>query len=291
MRLVSFSRSSSTIHTGVVVEGGIVDLTLAGLPDDMTELIRLGESGLQAARDAAGSSKPLAFEGLRIHAPIPHPPKNVMCVGRNYLEHAAEFSQSGFDASERSMVPEHPIIFTKAPTSIIGPDEAIVVANDPTGTVDYEGELAVVVGPGGRRVSDARALEHVYGYTIVNDVTARDLQKRHVQWYIGKSPDTFCPMGPVLVTADELPDIAGSWLRTRVNGELRQEGEISTLIFDIPTLIETISGSISLEPGDIIATGTPPGAGIGFEPPRFLSPGDTVEVSVDGIGTLRNPVT
>lgn len=291
MRLVSFSRSPSPVRTGVLVDTGVVDLTLAGLPQDMTELIRLGPRGLEAARDAAGSVEPIPVEEVRIRAPVPHPPKNVLCVGRNYAEHAAEFSRSGFDASERSMVPDHPVVFTKAPTSIVGPDQPIVAANDPTGTVDYEGELAVVIGPGGRRIPRSEAHEHVYGYTIVNDVTARDLQKRHVQWFIGKSPDTFCPMGPALVTADELPDITASWLRTRVNGELRQEAPISDLIFDIPALIETISASVALEPGDVLATGTPPGVGIGFDPPRFLSAGDTVEVSVDGIGTLRNPVT
>ncbi|HZD18308.1 MAG TPA: fumarylacetoacetate hydrolase family protein [Actinomycetota bacterium] len=287
MRLVGFSRPPGGVHVGVLVEDGIVDLALAGLPIDMTELIRLGAAGLETVRTAVDELPRIAVEEVRIHAPVPHPPKNVMCVGRNYLEHAAEFSRSGFDASERSMLPEHPIIFTKAPTSIVGPDEPIVAGNDPTGTIDYEGELAVVIGSGGRRIARTEAFEHVYGYTIVNDVTARDLQKRHVQWFLGKSPDTFCPMGPALVTADELPEIGGSWLRTRINGELRQEAPISALIFDIPGLIQTISASVALEPGDVIATGI----GIGFDPPRFLAPGDVVEVSVDGIGVLRNPVT
>ena len=133
-------------------------------------------------------------------------------------------------------------------------------------------------------------MAHVFGYTIVNDVTARELQQRHVQWYLGKSPDTFCPMGPAIVTADELPDIGASWLRTRVNGELRQEAPIADLLFDVPTLIATISATTSLEPGDVIATGTPVGTGMGFDPPRFLTAGDRVEVTIDGIGTLGNPV-
>lgn len=291
MNLVSFSRSSHHVRTGAVVEGEIVDLTAAGLPDDMTELIRLGHDGLRAARDVIGRSERFPLDSVRLHAPVRRPPKNVICVGRNYRDHAVEFSRSGFDASERSMLPEHPIIFTKAASSIVGPDEAIVVANDPTGTVDYEGELAVIIGPGGRAIPRDAAYDHVFGYSIVNDVTARGLQRRHVQWFIGKSVDTFCPMGPALVTADEIPEIADSWLRTWVNGELRQEAPISALIFDIPTLVETISGSITLESGDVIATGTPPGVGIGFDPPRFLSAGDTVEVSIDGVGTLRNPVT
>ena len=291
MRLVTFSDSSTPSRTGVLVEGGVVDLTEVGLPADMADFIRLGEAGLETAAEVATRAAPIPLNLVRIHAPVPRPPKNVMCVGRNYRDHAAEFSRSGFDASERSVLPEHPVIFTKATTSIIGPDEPIVLANDPTGTVDYEGELGVVIGREGRRIPQAEAFGHVLGFTIVNDVTARDLQSRHVQWFIGKSPDTFCPMGPAIVTTDELPDISASWLRTHVNGELRQEAPISSLIFDIPSLIHTISETTLLEPGDVIATGTPAGAGIGFDPPRFLAAGDRVEVSVDGIGILGNPVT
>ena len=289
MRLVTFSDGSPP-RAGALVDGGVVDLTEAGSPADLTALIRLGRPGLRIAADAIAGTPPIPREAVRIHAPLPRPPKDVMCVGRNYPEHAAEFSRSGFDASERSVVPDHPVIFTKAASSIVGPDEPILVANDPTGTVDYEGELAVVIGPGGRRIPEAEADAHVFGYTIVNDVTARDLQKRHVQWFLGKSPDTFCPMGPAIVTIEELPDIGGAWLRTHVNGELRQEAPISSLLFDVPSLISTISETMTLEPGDVIATGTPAGAGIGADPPRFLAPGDVVEVSVDGIGTLRNPV-
>ncbi len=290
MRLVTFSPLSSSPRTGALVDEGVVDLTDAGLPADMTELIRLGDPALASAAEAIEHAASVPDHDVRIHPPIPRPRKNVMCVGRNYADHAAEFSRSGFDASERSAVPEHPVIFTKAASSIIGPDEPILVANDPTGTTDYEGELGVVIGRSGRRIRESDANAHVFGYTIVNDVTARDLQHRHVQWFLGKSPDTFCPMGPAIVTADELPDIGASWLRTHVNGELRQEAPISSLIFDIPSLIRTISETMLLEPGDVIATGTPAGAGIGLEPPRFLMPGDRVEVSVDGIGTLGNPV-
>jgi 2-keto-4-pentenoate hydratase/2-oxohepta-3-ene-1,7-dioic acid hydratase in catechol pathway len=290
VRLVTFSPPSSTPRTGALVDGGVVDLTDAGLPADMTELIRMGGTALVIAAGGIERATPVPRHDVRIHAPIRRPPKNVMCVGRNYAEHAAEFSRSGFDASERSAVPEHPVIFTKAASSIIGPDEPILVDNDPTGTTDYEGELGVVIGRGGRRIQESDANAHVFGYTIVNDVTARDLQQRHVQWFLGKSPDTFCPMGPSIVTTDELPDIGASWLRTHVNGELRQEAPISSLIFAIPSLIRTISETMLLEPGDVIATGTPAGAGIGADPPRFLAPGDRVEVSVDGIGTLRNPV-
>ena len=291
MRLVTFSSGEAAPRAGALVDGTVVDLTKAGLPSDMTALIDLGGSALEAASEAVERSEdPLPLGAVRLHAPVPRPPKNVMCVGRNYREHATEFSRSGFDASERSEVPEHPVIFTKAVSSIVGPEEPIVLDNDPTGTVDYEGELAVVIGRAGRRIAPSDADDHVFGYTIVNDVTARDLQQRHVQWFLGKSVDTFCPMGPVIVTADELPDIGASRLRTRVNDELRQEAPISELIFDVPSLIATISATTSLEAGDVIATGTPAGAGIGADPPRFLSPGDRVEVSIDGIGTLGNPV-
>jgi 2-keto-4-pentenoate hydratase/2-oxohepta-3-ene-1,7-dioic acid hydratase in catechol pathway len=274
----------------VLVEDRVADLGAAGLPTDPVELIAMGDAGSAAVADALGGADTLPLDAVTLLAPVPNPPKDVMCVGRNYREHAAEFTRSGFDASERAEVPEHPVIFTKARTSIVGPGAAIETANDPTSTVDYEGELAVVIGRGGRRVTKADAHAHVYGYTIVNDVTARDLQRRHVQWFLGKSPDTFCPMGPALVTADEVPDIASAWLRTRVNGELRQEARIEDLIFDVATLICTISEVVTLEPGDVIATGTPVGAGLGFDPPRFLSPGDRVEVSIDGVGTLANPV-
>lgn len=275
---------------GTLVPGGIVDLGDVGLPIDMVELIGLGDDGLDAVRVAVQDGSPISLDDAALLAPIPRPPKNVMAVGRNYSDHAREFSDSGFDASEVQVIPGNPIIFTKASSSIIGPGDAIDTSNDPTSTTDYEGELAVVIGAGGRRIARKQAMDHVFGYTIVNDVTARDLQKRHVQWFIGKNPDTYCPMGPNITTIDELPDIGSSWLRTRVNGELRQESPISALIFDIPTLIETISEVITLEPGDVIATGTPLGVGIGFDPPVYLSPGDVVEVSIEGIGTLRNPV-
>ena len=291
MRLVRYSVTSSPgIRIGASVDDGIVELPGAGLAMTMPAFIAGGEEARRAAIEALADATPVPLDEVKLHAPLPDPPKDVMCVGRNYREHAKEFSRSGFDASEKAEVPEHPVIFTKAKTSIVGPGEAIVTANDPTGSVDYEGELAVVIGAGGRRIAEVDAVSHVFGYTIVNDVTARDLQKRHVQWFLGKSPDTFCPMGPTIVTADELPDITSSWLRTTVNGELRQEARIADLIFDVPTLIRTISEMITLEPGDVIATGTPVGAGLGFDPPRFLRPGDRVEVSIDGIGTLANPV-
>lgn len=289
MKLVTFSVRGGPSRVGAVVDAGVVDLTAAGLPADMVELIALEEHGLSRAQHAIDGAAAIPRSEVRLHAPV-RPPNNVMAVGRNYHDHAAEFSASGFDASEQQMIPQHPIIFTKARTSIIGPGDAIVAANDPLSSTDYEGELAVVIGPGGRRIRQDRAYEHVYGYTVLNDVTARDLQKRHVQFFIGKSVDTFCPMGPALVTRDEVPDIESRWLRTTVDGELRQESPISALIFDIPTLIATLSDAMTLYPGDVIATGTPSGVGIGFDPPRYLRRGNVVTVEIDGIGMLSNPV-
>ena len=287
MRLARF-QIDGQIRIGVVGDDDtIADLTGSDLPTDMTDLIGSWDGAMVSS--VAGSAPRHVLADVTLLAPL-MPRKNVFAVGRNYRDHAAEFSASGFDASETQMIPAHPVIFTKATTSIIGPDEPIVLANDPTGTTDYEGEMAVVIGRPAKGVTTDRALDHVFGWTILNDVTARDLQKRHVQWHIGKSPDTFCPIGPWIVTIDELPDIESSWLRTWVNGELRQEAPISALIFGVADLIATLSEVMTLEPGDLIATGTGLGVGIGFDPPRYLASGDVVEVSIDRIGTLRNPV-
>jgi Fumarylacetoacetate (FAA) hydrolase family len=179
---------------------------------------------------------------------------------------------------------------SKATTAVTGPHDDVDPHPGLTRELDYEGELAVIIGPGGRGISREDALGHVWGYTIVNDVTARDLQRDHKQWLLGKSLDTHCPMGPYAVSADEAGDVSARWLETRVNGELRQSAPVKDLIFDIPVLVETLSAGMTLLPGDIIATGTPAGVGIGFEPPRFLASGDVVEVSVTGLGTLRNRI-
>jgi len=226
----------------------------------------------------------------RILAPIPRPPKNVFCVGKNYHEHAKEFAGSGFDGGAKDVVPPFPVVFSKPHTAIIATGEPILGHLDPTGGLDYEGELGVVIGKAGRGITKAEALSHVFGYTIINDVTARHLQKRHSQWILGKGLDSFCPMGPAILTADEVPDPGALTLTTWVNGEQRQHAPISDLIFDIPTLIEAISAAITLEPGDVIATGTPAGVGIGFSPPRFLASGDVVRIEVPGIGVLENRV-
>jgi 2-keto-4-pentenoate hydratase/2-oxohepta-3-ene-1,7-dioic acid hydratase in catechol pathway len=246
-------------------------------------------------RLAAGGALPptgpaIPLAQVVLEAPLPRPRRNIFCIGKNYHEHAHEFAKSGFDSSAAAgAVPDAPIIFSKVPECVTGPSTPILIDPRASEAIDYEAELAVVVGKGGRGISRAQALEHVFGYTIINDVTARDLQGRHKQWLIGKSQDSFCPMGPWLVSADEI-DLADTALRCWVNGELRQDANTRALIFDVPTLIETLSRGLTLLPGDIIATGTPAGVGIGFDPPRYLRPGDVVRIEIAGIGVLENPV-
>ena len=231
---------------------------------------------------------PIPLAQVSLEAPIPQPRRNIFCVGKNYHEHAHEFSRSGFDSSAAAgAVPKNPIIFSKVPESVIANHAEVVIDRKVSSAIDYEAELAVIIGKKGRGISREDAFDHVWGYTIVNDVTARDLQGRYSQWLIGKSQDTFCPMGPWAVTKDEF-DLDNAAIRCFVNGELRQNSQISLLIFDIPTIIATLSEGLTLYPGDIIATGTPAGVGIGFDPPKYLKGGDVVRVEIDGIGTLEN---
>ena len=297
MKLVTFLRDNYQ-SIGVLVSGTTTLIDIQQLkdqfPSSMIDFVSLGDAGLDQLKEAvtdAPNEAVLNLADVELLAPIPVPRKNIMCVGRNYHEHAKEFHDSGFDATAgKTAVPDDPIIFTKAPTSVIGPNASIPSHLDPTNSVDYEGELGVVIGNGGRDILKQDAFQHVYGYTVINDVTARNLQHKHKQWFIGKSLDGFCPMGPTLLTAGEVDDVGSLNLITAVNGEIRQDASVSDLIFDIPTLIETISAGITLEPGDIIATGTPVGVGIGFEPPIFLKPGDIVRVTIEPIGSLENTV-
>lgn len=238
---------------------------------------------------ATGAAIPL--KQVQLTAPVPRPRRNVFCVGKNYHAHAKEFAGSGFDSSAKSGgdIPQAPIIFSKVPESVIGPNDAIVIPAEVSTAIDYEAELTVVIGKGGKGISKADAMKHVWGYTIINDMTARDWQGRHSQWLLGKSFDTFCPMGPWLVTADEM-DGQNTDVKCWVNGELRQDANTKDFIFDIPTLIECISAGITLYPGDLIATGTPAGVGIGYKPPKYLKSGDVVKIEIAGIGVLENPL-
>ena len=291
MKLVTFEDGSGP-RIGVLEGEGVVDIGAndPAFPRSMLSLVTAGTQGLQERLERRRDAKPIPLGAVTLKAPLPRPPRNIFCVGKNYHEHAKEFAASGYDSTAKEVVPEAPVIFSKPPSAVIGPGEPIPSYLDPTNSVDYEGELTVVIGRGGRGIAKADALRHVFGYTIINDVTARTLQQLHRQWLLGKGIDGFCPMGPAILTADKMPDPTAMRLKTFVNGELRQDAPLSDLIFDIPTLIETISARITLEPGDLIATGTPAGVGLGFRPPKFLKPGDTVRIEVSGIGVLENPV-
>ena len=271
-------------------DGRLTPVSAGGrLVDDLLPIIR-GE--LDAADLTFGEPVPAA--DARLLAPMGSFPRNIFCIGKNYRAHALEFTTSGFDASAGAatptdVIPTAPIVFSKPFTSVIGPGDVIESHPHLTEKLDYEAELAVVIGRGGRDIAHADALDHVFGYTIVNDVTARDRQQTHRQWLLGKGLDTFCPMGPAVVTADEV-DLADTTVECRVNGELRQKAPVADLIFDVPTLIADLSAGMTLVPGDVIATGTPAGVGIGFDPPRFLKPGDEVAATIEPIGTLTNRI-
>ena len=229
----------------------------------------------------------LPLAGAVFAAPIPVPHRNLFCVGRNYHAHAKELRDSVFKGNTQA-VDAWPIVFTKVPQTVVAHGSTVRLPGAAISSqIDYEAELAIVIGTGGRNIAAKDAMQHVWGYTIVNDVTARDVQMRHSQWDLGKSFDTFCPMGPWLVTADEL-DGRDTRVQCWVNGELRQDARTTDLIFDLPTLIETCSRGITLIPGDIIATGTPAGVGMGLSPPQWLKHGDVVRIGIDGIGTLEN---
>jgi 2-keto-4-pentenoate hydratase/2-oxohepta-3-ene-1,7-dioic acid hydratase in catechol pathway len=273
---------------------GVVDLETGTVaPFDLP--VERSRAGVAALVELNGSDlprtlSPIPLDRVVFEAPIPLPRRNIFCVGKNYHEHAHEFANSGFDSSATAgAVPKNPIIFSKVPETVIANGETVVIDSTVSESVDYEAELAVIIGKGGRGIAKSDVFDHIWGYTIVNDVTARDLQGKYSQWLIGKSQDTFCPMGPWAVTRDEL-DLETAGIRCFVNGDLRQDSKIALLIFDIPTIVSTLSQGITLQPGDIIATGTPAGVGIGFDPPKYLKSGDTVRVEIDGIGTLENPV-
>jgi len=241
-----------------------------------------------AGADLPPTGEPLGLDAVTLLAPLPRPRRNIFCVGKNYYDHAHEFAGSGFDSSAaKGAVPEFPIVFSKVPESVVGSGADIEFDPAVSSAIDYEVELAVIIGKPGRGITRDAAFDHVWGYTIVNDVTARDLQGRYSQWLIGKSQDTFCPMGPVAVSRDDI-DLANTGVRTWVNDEKRQDSNTGLLIFDVPTIIETIAAGITLLPGDVIATGTPAGVGIGFKPPKYMGDGDVVRCEIDGIGALEN---
>lgn len=261
-------------------------------PRDVGELCRRGDEGLAfltrlATKGAsARGSKPLS--SVRIAAPIPRPLKNVFCVGRNYSEHIAEGNRA--QGKPPAPPPPFPEFFTKGPGTVIAAGEGIPVHSRSTEQLDYEVELAVIIGREGSDIPRERALEYVFGYSIINDITGRDLQRRHGQWFKGKSLDRSCPFGPVVVHKSALPNVGDLAIRLSVNGEPRQGSRTSKMIFDLPTIIEQLSRGMTLEAGDVIATGTPSGVGYAMTPPRFLAAGDVIRAEIEGIGVLENQV-
>jgi 2-keto-4-pentenoate hydratase/2-oxohepta-3-ene-1,7-dioic acid hydratase in catechol pathway len=310
VRLVTFRRGRGEPKPGALWQEHVLDLgglakDLAtqrgtvrrgrgGFPRTVLEIVQGGEAvralareawehgrglvGQRAAEELAQGRLAYPLKRVRLLAPIPSPSRNIFCLGRNYADHAAE---------RGAAAPDHPVYFTKPATAVVGPGDD-VVHHAITRELDYEVELAVVIGAGGRDISRADALAHVFGYTVINDVTARDLQKRHQQWFKGKSLDTFCPMGPVLVTADELPDPQALGISLRVNGQVRQSSHTSKMIFPVAQCIEALSQGMTLLPGDIIATGTP--EGVGAASGSFLKAGDRIEAEVEQIGILHSKV-
>jgi len=253
---------------------------------DLRHVVRLLSEGVPPEY---GES--VSLSRAKLAAPVGPLSKNIICVGKNYHDHAREFARSGVDQSgDKQEVPADPVIFTKSTSSLADPFQKILASSDPTHTVDYEGELGVIIGRRAKNINRADALDFVFAYTIVNDVTSRAVQQRHKQWFLGKSLDSFCPVGPWLVTRDEFGVPDDQELATFVNGERRQFAKLRDMIFDVPTFIETVTAYVTLEPGDVLATGTPAGVGIGFNPPRYLKSGDEVRVSISGIGELANPV-
>ncbi|QIM52474.1 fumarylacetoacetate hydrolase family protein [Hydrogenophaga crocea] len=282
MRIATFIHQGQR-RVGQVSADGL-SVTAFALPPEQAAL---GALALIGAATPATEGAAIALSSVRVEAPIPRPRRNIWCVGRNYHEHAKELQGSVFKNNNANPA-AWPIVFTKVPECVVGPTDPVQLPGDAVSAqIDYEAELAVVIGTGGKNIAKADAMRHVWGYTVVNDVTARDVQMRHQQWDMGKSFDTFCPMGPWIVTADEL-DGQHTRVRCWVNGELRQDGRTEDLIFDIPTLIETVSRGITLYPGDVIATGTPAGVGLGLNPPQFLRNGDVVRIEIDGIGQIEN---
>ncbi|WP_071394244.1 fumarylacetoacetate hydrolase family protein [Bacillus tuaregi] len=256
-------------------------------PDTMLQAIDLGDEFIEKVHklmEKVNIDSFLSLDQYTILAPIPTPRKNIYCVGKNYAKHAIEMGS-------KEDIPEHPIIFTKSPTTVVGCGAEVLNHQQVTSELDYEGELAVIIGKKGRGISREDALDYVFGYTILNDVTARDLQAQHKQYFIGKSLDTTCPMGPWIVHSSEIEKPHNLNIETKINGEVRQSSNTENFIFPIEEIIHVLSKGMTLEPGDIIATGTPEGVGKGFKPPRFLKSGDVMTVTIEQIGTLTNTIS
>jgi len=296
MKLLSFRYEGRTLFgPKVKKEEAVWDMIAiaeafedAEFPKTITEGIASGLDFVEKVRKLAEQAQEhenadqfkYAFTAIEWLSPIPRTPKNILCVGKNYADHAAEMGSKA--------PPEKLMIFTKSPTSIAADEQDVSIHGDVTDNLDYEGELAVIISKEGRNIPKQLAYDYVFGYTIANDVTARDVQTAHGQFFLGKSLDGSCPMGPYIVTKDEIPNAHNLSIVTKVNDEVRQNGNTASMIFKIDELIAEISRFVTLEPGDVILTGTPAGVGKGMKPPTFLRKGDTVKISIEGIGTLVN---
>lgn len=274
---------------GVYSADALEEAFFTPLTETLSEFIRQGNDSLSALAYALEQNEktqavsPIPLHRIRIVSPLPENERNIFCIGKNYPNHIAEFERTA-----KADMPAHPVIFTKASTAVIGTEDTIQAHASLTKELDYEGELAVIIGKTGADIPLAEAMDYVYGFTILNDVTARDLQRRHSQWFHGKSLDTFCPMGPYILLRDAAPD--HFTIRTEINGEIRQDASTSECIFSIPQLLHILSQGTTVHAGDVLATGTPAGVGIGFQPPKFLKAGDTVRITISSIGTLTNTV-
>jgi 2-keto-4-pentenoate hydratase/2-oxohepta-3-ene-1,7-dioic acid hydratase in catechol pathway len=305
MKYVTFSLPNEpAARIGFIHDDRVIDLeslvarAWAGpFPETLLELIQAGPEtwrqmaslvGDELDRNPAIADGRHPLEEIRWHAPIPRPRKNIVCLGLNYMSHVLETSAP---LKREAKTPDAPIFFTKAVTTVSGPHDPIPWDRSVTEQVDYEAELGVIIGVTGRNIPRGESLAHVFGYTVLNDVSARDLQHRHKQWFKGKSLDGFCPMGPSVVTADEFGDPQSKRITLRVNGESRQHATTGDMIFPVEAIVEALSRGMTIEAGDIIATGTPDGVGLGRTPAAYLNDGDVVETEIEGIGTLRNRVT
>ncbi|MFV9510631.1 fumarylacetoacetate hydrolase family protein [Tepidibacillus sp. LV47] len=301
MKFVTFKRQGEEKigllihHDQVILDLKTAEIAMSGqnlIPNTMIEGIELGEEFLERCKEIYDwSSKKdnrewtysLESNEIQLLSPIPKPRKNIFCIGKNYVAHALEIGKA-------EDIPEYPMVFTKAPTTVTGHLANVYSHHSITQKLDYEGELAVVIGKKGISIPKEKAMDYVFGYTIVNDITARDIQQRHKQYFLGKSLDTTCPIGPSIVHKSLITNPHHLQITTKVNGEVRQNGNTKDFIFDIPTLISVLSQGMTLEPGDIISTGTPAGVGHGMNPPKYLKAGDVIEVEIEGIGVLKNRI-
>jgi 2-keto-4-pentenoate hydratase/2-oxohepta-3-ene-1,7-dioic acid hydratase in catechol pathway len=284
MRLVTY-RDGGSIRLGAVRGDEVV--ALDSVAPDMLSLIDAGPEAIGRAQAALERGPGTPLSAVRLLAPIPRPRQNVICLGMNYVAHAIESDRA---RGREPKLPEFPVFFSKIVSSVCGPEDEVPLDPAVTAQLDYEVELAFIVGKTCKNVKRADALAQIFGYTIVNDVSARDLQNRHQQFFKGKSLDNTCPIGPWIVTADEIPNPAELGLRLRLNGETRQDSNVGDLIFDIPAIIEFLTLGQTIEAGTIVSTGTPSGVGMGRTPPEYMKVGDVMEAEIDRIGVLRNPV-